>query len=339
MLIAAVFSAFLGFLPPAILVTGGAGYIGSHTCKALKDAGYNPVAFDSLETGIEENVKWGPFIKGDICNPEDLDRAFEEYHPIAVIHLAALRNVGESTRDPSSYYYVNVFGTLNLLRSMKKHEVKHIVFSSSCTVYGNALSESISETTPQAPINPYGASKCMAERMIGDFSKAYGMNWIVLRYFNAAGAGPDYIPNRLDPLLISKACQAVLNPKEPIQIFGADYVTKDGTPIRDYIHVLDLADAHLISLERLLQEPMNLALNLGTGKGASVIEVLQTIEQVTGKKVPMHICPRREGDAVSAVADPSLARKILEFTPTHSNLDEVISSHWEALNRVKSING
>ncbi len=324
------------FAEPVVLVTGGAGYIGSHTCKALKDAGFIPVAFDSLVRGNEENVKWGPLVRGDICNPEDLNHAFEVYQPIAVIHLAALRSVGESNIDPSSYYHVNVTGTLNLLRAMQKYQVRQLVFSSSCTVYGNVPSSTILESMPHTPINPYGASKCMAERMIDDFAKAYKMNWVVLRYFNAAGAGPDYVVNQADPLLISRACYAVLHSDNPLCIFGIDYPTKDGTAIRDYIHVIDLAEAHVISVQRLLEDPLNIALNLGTGKGASVFEILQTVEQVTGKKVPVHISSRRQGDAVCAVADPSLSKKILRFTPSHSSLDEMISSHWKAFNKVLS---
>lgn len=317
-----------------VLVTGGAGYIGSHTCKALSEAGYIPVTFDSLAFGSPDAVKWGPLINGDLLDSEAVNQVFDNFRPCAVLHFAALRNVGESVFDPSSYYANNVAGSINLLNAVIKYDVKHVIFSSSCTVYGNCAYSPISETAPKAPTNPYAMSKWMVENIIEDYADAYPFTYMILRYFNAAGveveAGLKRAPHSCS-FLIPRALLAIIRPSLPIEIFGTDYPTPDGTAIRDYIHVRDLATAHVLALQHLQEGHLSNQINLGTGKGYSVLEILQTIEEVTGKKVPFELRSRREGDVPEAVANADKARTVLGFQPIYSDLRTIIRSEWLSL--------
>lgn len=316
-----------------VLVTGGAGYIGSHTCKALKEAGFIPVVYDSLTRGEANSVKWGSLIIGDLLDVEALERVFAEYKPFAVLHFAAFRNVGESVKDPMSYYTNNVVGSINLLNAMMKHQVKFIIFSSSCTVYGDCTDELISEEKPQAPTNPYAMSKHVVERVIKDCAYAHQLKYMILRYFNAAGIDLDSGLRRSSHsynFLIPQAMLAVLRGNRPLQVFGVDYSTPDGTAIRDYIHVKDLARAHVMALQYLQKGGKSNDLNLGTGKGYSVLDILHAVEKVTGKKVPYQEKPRREGDVPQAVAEVKKAKKVLNFEPHCSDLNSIIESEWSS---------
>lgn len=317
-----------------VLVTGGAGYIGSHTCKALSQSGFIPVTYDSLVKGSEDAVKWGPLVIGDLLDPSTLDQVFTEYKPCAVIHFAGFRNVGESIENPSLYYTNNIVGSIHLLNAMVRHGVKTIIFSSSCTVYGNSEEKQISEAAPKNPLNPYAMSKYVIERAITDYADAYNIQYMILRYFNAAGVEEGlHRCHHSYNFLIPKTLLAILYPQAPLQIFGTDYPTKDGTCIRDYIHVKDLALAHVQSLEHLLKGNSSNALNLGTGIGLSVLEIIQAIEEETGQKVPYECKPRREGDAIEAVANPHKAASILGFYPSYSDLHTIIQSEWDSIKK------
>ncbi|NGX47662.1 MAG: UDP-glucose 4-epimerase [Chlamydiae bacterium] len=320
---------------PVVLVTGGAGYIGSHTCKVLKEAGYLPVAYDSLLYGSKELVRWGPLFEGDLRDKDQLDAVFSKYHPIAVIHCAGLRNIGESISDPFSCYDMNVVGSLNLLNAMKKHQVKKIIFSSSSTVYGETEAAAhLTETLSENPTNPYSNSKAMTERFIRDFSKAYDFEYMVLRYFNAAGVDYSSGLKRLDCsmcFLIPATLLVAKNADKILSVFGSDYPTPDGTAIRDYIHVRDLAQAHRLALEHLLDNRESCILNIGTGFGSSILDVIKMTEEVTGKKIPIQMMPRKEGDLPITIADPSLSQKVLNFTPQYSDLKTIIESEWKSI--------
>ena len=321
-------------LPNVVLVTGGAGYIGSHTCKALKEAGFIPVTYDSLALGSRDSVKWGPLVVGDLLDTKALDEAFETYKPFAVLHFAALRNVGESVKDPSSYYTNNVAGSVNLLNAMQKHQVKSIIFSSSCTVYGNCPVSPIPEDYAKAPTNPYASSKYIVETMIKDFAYAYQFKYMILRYFNAAGIELESGLKRSShscSFLIPRAILAVLNSSDPLQVFGTDYPTPDGTCIRDYIHVKDLARAHVLALQHLVENKESNELNLGTGTGYSVFEILHKIEDVSGKKIPYNLKPRREGDVPEAVAKIGKAQDVLGFKAECSDLETIIQTEWDSM--------
>jgi len=316
-----------------VLVTGGAGYIGSHTCQALKEAGYFPVVYDSLAFGESQAVKWGPLIVGDLLDVNALDQAFTIYKPCAVLHFAALRNVGESVKVPSVYYTNNVMGSINLLNAMHKHGVKNIIFSSSCTVYGDSATQ-ISEENPKAPTNPYARSKYFVESIIQDYAHAYSMHYMILRYFNAAGVATEFgLKRSADScsFLIPKIMLSILQPTQPLQIFGTDYPTPDGTCIRDYIHVKDLAHAHVLSLEHLQAGKPSYALNLGTGNGYSVLEIIQETENLTGKKIAYEFKPRREGDVSQAMAKTDKAKEILGFEAKYSDLQTILKTEWESL--------
>jgi UDP-arabinose 4-epimerase len=325
-----------------VLVTGGAGYIGSHTCKALAAAGYVPVTFDNLESGHRELVKWGPLIEGDLRNPDSIAQAVRESRPIAVLHFAALAYVGDSVREPARYYRNNVLGTLNLLDAMIAHGVKNLVFSSTCATYGNPREMPIREVHPQNPVNPYGASKLMVERILQDYRLAYGMKSTSLRYFNAAGADDAGDSGELhDPEthLIPLAFDALLGKRDRLTVNGDDYDTPDGTCVRDYIHVTDLARAHVDALKYcMLNDDKASVFNLGTGDGYSVREVLRAIETVTGSAVPHLVGPRRAGDPSHLVADASAARAELGWTPHHSSLREIIESAWRWHQRDRRLN-
>jgi UDP-glucose-4-epimerase GalE len=314
---------------PTVLVTGGAGYIGSHACRALTAAGYQPVVYDNLSTGHRGFVA-GPLVTGDLLDGATLARAFAEHNITAVMHFAAASLVGESMTDPQKYYINNVQGTLSLLQAMRNAGCHRIVFSSTGAVYGNADSKELPEDFPCAPINPYGASKWMIERMLADYRSAYGFGAFCLRYFNASGADPAGGIGELrdnETHLIPRAMMA-LQGHVDFAVFGEDYDTPDGTAIRDYIHVTDLAAAHVAALKLLEQGHAGGSFNLGTGSGFSVREILTAIRQETGREVPHTVKPRRSGDPTYLVADPSAARKVLNFVPRHSDLPTVIRTAW-----------
>jgi UDP-arabinose 4-epimerase len=315
----------------AVLVTGGAGYIGSHACKALGQAGYLPVTYDNLVYGHEWAVRWGPLEQGDILDRTRLDEVMNRYNPKAVMHFAAFAYVGESVADPGKYYRNNVMGSLTLLEAMRDHGSRRFVFSSTCATYGIPDSLPILENAPQNPINPYGASKLFVERMLKDFETTHGISSIALRYFNAAGADPDNeIGESHDPEthLIPLVLDAASGRRPDVTIFGTDYPTPDGTCIRDYIHVSDLADAHVKALQALEGGSPPSAYNLGNGRGFSVREVIDAAERVTGLKVPAPIGERRPGDPARLISDASKARRELGWEPKIAELDQIISTAW-----------
>ena len=318
----------------SILVTGGAGYVGSHACKALAGAGYRPVVYDNLSRGHREAVRWGPLVEGDLHDGDRLAAAMRSHQVAAVMHFAAFAYVGESVADPEIYYANNLGGTLALLGAMRKAKVEMIVFSSTCAIYGVPENLPIRETTAKAPLNPYGETKLAIERALHWYAAAYGMRYAALRYFNAAGADPegeigeDHEPEtHLIPLVL----RAALGRGDPIEIYGTDYPTRDGTAIRDYIHVSDLAEAHLRALGHLAAGGDSAALNLGTGRGSSVREVIAAVERIGGRKVPQREVARRPGDPPELVADPALAHSRLGWQPHHSDLDTIIGTAlaWE----------
>jgi UDP-arabinose 4-epimerase len=316
---------------PSILVVGGAGYIGSHICKELRKNGYLPVCYDNLIYGHKQAVKWGPFEKGDILDDKRLKHVFIKYPIEGVIHLAAFAYVGESVTEPSKYYTNNVAGTITLLNAMRNAGVDKIVFSSTCAVYGTPHKIPITEKEPMNPVSPYGASKMMAERIMSDFNRSYGLGYIALRYFNAAGASPDgEIGEMHNPELhlVPLTLDAALGRKELV-VFGNRYATPDGTCIRDYIHVSDLARAHVLSLLHLRKKgSVHLSVNLGTGKGHSVFEIIRAAETITGRKIRYRIASPREGDPSALVADPSQAWSVLQWKAEHTDLNEIIRHAW-----------
>lgn len=318
--------------PKAILVVGGAGYIGSHVCKELAKNDYLPVCYDNLIYGHRDAVKWGPFEYGDIGDTGRLCDVMEEHRPSGVIHLAAFAYVGESVIKPAKYYHNNVAGSLSLLDAMRRTGVHRLVFSSTCATYGIPKTVPITENTPREPVNPYGASKLMVERMMADFHRAYGLDSVALRYFNAAGADPEgEIGERHDPEthLIPLVLDAAMGRRDALTVFGSDYPTPDGTCIRDYIHVTDLARAHVLSLQLMEKNPATcVSMNLGTGKGYSIKEVISIAESVTGKKVPHRFAGRREGDPPALVADPGEALRRLQWKAQYADLGQILSHSW-----------
>jgi len=317
-----------------ILVTGGAGYIGSHTCKELYKNGFTPIVLDNLSTGHAEFVKWGPFVLGDIQDEDHIRGAFEKYEPEAVIHFAASAYVGESVIEPEKYYINNVIGSLNLLRVMREEECNNLVFSSSCATYGLPKTVPITIDHIQKPINPYGTSKLIVEKAICDYIVAYKLKAVILRYFNAAGADLDGdIGERHDPEthLIPNAINAALNSSTNLDIYGTDYDTPDGTCVRDFVHVTDLAKAHVLSLQNMLKPistntPKQHVYNLGSEHGFSVYEIISAIENTLGTKINVKKRPRRAGDPPVLVADSTSARRKLCWVPKHSSLETIISS-------------
>jgi len=310
-----------------VLVAGGAGYVGSHACKAFAEAGWRVVVYDNLSRGWREAVRWGPLVKADILDREALDRALATYRPDVVAHFAALAYVGESVEQPTIYYRVNVAGSLCLLEAMRAAGCRRMIFSSSCATYGLPNRTPIDESHPQAPISPYGWSKLIVERMLADLGASEGFSSIALRYFNAAGAdaageiGERHEPEtHLVPLAIGSALHAT-----PFTIFGEDYPTPDGTAVRDYVHVGDLAAAHLLAAERLLAGHESRAFNLGTGRGASVAEVVDAIERISGRRIERRIGRRRPGDPPGLVASGERAKRELGWRPARS-LDDIIAS-------------
>ncbi|MCZ4279518.1 UDP-glucose 4-epimerase GalE [Kiloniella laminariae] len=314
-----------------VLVTGGAGYVGSHVCKLLHQNGFLPITYDDLSTGHKKAVRWGPFIKGDIADGAKLDEVFEEYQPLAVLHFAAKAYIGESMLMPAEYYRINVAGTLSLLEAMRRARIMKMVFSSSCATYGIPARQPITEEEIQAPINPYGQTKLTVEKMLQDYAVAYQFSSAILRYFNAAGADPDgeigedHDP---EPHLIPNVLKA-LSGGEPLVIHGADYPTTDGTCVRDYIHVNDLATAHVAALRSLLEGEPSFACNLGTGRGISVLEIMTAVEKITGKSVPHSFGPRRPGDPAELVALTAKAHDLLGWKPLHSDLETIIQTAWQ----------
>ena len=314
-----------------VLVTGGAGYIGSHACKALALAGHQPIVYDNLCNGHREAVKWGPLHQGDLNDPRELAAAFATHEPDAVMHFAAFAYVGESMTRPEAYYANNVGGMLCLLEAMRSAEVWRIVFSSSCATYGACQAPLIDENTRQAPISPYGRTKLIGEQMLADYASAHRLGGIALRYFNAAGAdataelGESHDPEtHLIPLVL----QAALGLRASITINGDDFETPDGTCIRDYLHVEDIATAHVLALARL--EPAEFdAYNLGVGRGISVRQIVETVQRVTERPVVAKIGPRRPGDPARLVADPSKAMSQLGWIPTASDIEDIIRSAWK----------
>jgi UDP-glucose 4-epimerase len=315
-----------------ILIVGGAGYIGSHVNKYLCNKGYETIVFDNLSKGHKELVKWGKFIEGDLGNIEEVRKVFKENKIEAVMNFAAFIEVGESVIDPEKYYYNNVVNTLNLLKVMKENNVDKIIFSSTAATFGNPQYVPIDEKHPQSPINPYGMSKLMIENIFKDYEMAYGLKYVVFRYFNACGAdveaeiGEWHEPeSHLIPLVF----QAALGIREDIKIFGTDYETPDGTCIRDYVHVTDLAQVHWLGLERLLNGDCSGFFNLGNGKGFSVREVIESVKRVTGKDFKVTEVERREGDAAVLIAGSERARNVLEWKPEFTDLDEIVRTAWE----------
>jgi UDP-arabinose 4-epimerase len=314
----------------SILVTGGAGYIGSHACKALAAAGYTPVVYDNLGRGFEWAVRWGPLERGDLLDAERLEAAFAAHKPEAVLHFAALAYVGESVAEPALYYRNNVVGTLNLLEAMRAHGVGRIVFSSSCTTYGVPKTLPIGEDAPQSPISPYGASKLMIEQVLRDYGAAYGLRSAAMRYFNAAGADPDgEIGEAHDPEthLIPLALEAAALGR-PLTVNGDDYDTPDGTCVRDYVHVSDLAAAHVLALRALEGGGGLTPYNLGIGAGLSNRQIIDAARRLTGLDIKVKIGPRRPGDPPVLTADPARAKKELGWRPRLSGIDDIIDTAW-----------
>ena len=314
-----------------VLVTGGAGYIGSHACKALAAAGYIPVTFDNVVYGHRSAVRWGPFVYGDILDRSALDAALRAWQPVAVMHFAAFAYVGESVTNPGKYYRNNVVGTLTLLEALRDAGVAQFVFSSTCATYGVPKAVPIAESHPQQPINPYGASKLMIERMLRDFDVAHGLRSISLRYFNAAGADPDGdIGEAHDPEthLIPLVLDAAAGVRPNVTVFGADYPTPDGTCIRDYIHVTDLAQAHVLALEVLQRGASSTAYNLGNGIGFSVRQVIDVAESVTGRQIPVKFGTQRAGDPARLVGDASRIRAELGWQPRYTDLADIVETAW-----------
>lgn len=314
-----------------VLVTGGAGYIGAHACKALARAGFVPVAFDNLSTGWVEAVKWGPFVKGDLMDRASIDAAFKEHRPVAILHFAALSLVGQSMQDPGLYWRANTMGALNLFEAAVAAGVRRVVLSSSCATYGDQDGVLLTEDTPQHPINAYGASKLAVEQMLQNFGQTYGLSHVIFRYFNIAGADPDgevgeaHLPEtHLVPLLLD----AVAGKRPALTLHGTDYPTPDGTCIRDFVHVTDLAEAHVLGLKWLMDGRGDRVFCLGSGRGFSVREVIDASRAVTNREVPVVIGPRRAGDAARLVSSSTRAVEELGWEPRRSTLRQMIGDAW-----------
>jgi UDP-glucose-4-epimerase GalE len=319
-----------------VLVTGGAGYIGAHACKALAAKGYTPVTYDNLVYGHTEAVRWGPLEKGDIGDRKQLEMVMQKYKPSAVLHFAAYAYVGESVENPAKYYRNNVAGTLSLLESMRKCRIDKIIFSSTCATYGMPDRIPIDENHPQNPINPYGRTKLMIEWILRDFAAAYGLKYLLLRYFNAAGADSDAeIGESHNPEthLIPLVLEVALGRRNRLEIYGTDYDTPDGTCIRDYIHVTDLADAHLLALEYLMNGGESNVFNLGNGNGFSVREVIQSAEKITDCNIPYLEIERRPGDPAVLIGSSDKIINALGWRAAHDSLDTIITTAWRWLNK------
>lgn len=324
-----------------ILVTGGAGYIGSHTAKLLAQAGHEPVVLDNLQNGHDWAVRWGPLEQMDLTDRNALRDVFQRYQFEAVIHFAGLIEAGESMREPAKYFRNNVANTLNLLDGMREAGVNAIVFSSTAAVYGNPEQIPIREEHPRRPVNAYGESKLMVERLLEWYGAAYGLAWTALRYFNASGADPDGELGEVhhpETHLIPRTIGASYGDLPELQLFGRDYETPDGTAVRDYIHVTDLAEAHLRALENLLVAKSGGAFNLGTGRGHSVREVIAAVERIGGRRAPLREVARRPGDPAILVADPTRANREFDWKARYSSLDHIVETacRWYASHRAQS---
>jgi UDP-arabinose 4-epimerase len=321
-----------------ILVTGGAGYIGSHTAKAIKKAGFTPVVYDNLSRGHAEAVKFGPLVVGDLHDSAKLAETLAEYKPAACIHFAAFAYVGESVGNPGLYYRNNVLGSLNLIEGLLQGGVNKIVFSSTCATYGQPDVDVISETTPQKPINPYGHSKLMVEQLLKDFDVSHGLKSVALRYFNACGADAEGEIGEMhdpEPHLIPRIIMAAQGRIPHIDVMGTDYPTPDGTAIRDYIHVEDLAQAHVQAMNYLLGGANSDVFNLGTGKGNSVKQVIEAVRRASNRDVPVNFAPRRAGDPAHLVADNSKAKRVLGFDPKYLDIEKSVRTayNWHEKSR------
>lgn len=314
-----------------ILVTGGAGYIGSHTSKALSHQGHSVVVYDNLSTGHRELVRWGDFVYGDILDTQRLRSCIRQHRIEGIIHFAASAYVGESVVDPGKYFRNNVCGTLSILDAMRDEGVPSIVVSGTCAVYGSPDTMPITEDTPTNPINPYGASKLFMERMLADYEKAHGIKWMSLRYFNAAGCDPEGETGEWhepETHLIPRALMVAMGKIPELEIFGDDYPTPDGTCIRDYVHVTDLAEAHVRSINALVRRGQSQAINLGAGKGFSIGQIIAAIEEITGKSVPCRIAGRREGDPSILVSEITKAKTLLDWQAKISILKYIIQTSY-----------
>jgi UDP-glucose-4-epimerase GalE len=312
-----------------VLITGGAGYIGSHTAKALARVGIEPVVYDNLSTGHRWAAKWGPIVEADLCDYQVLKQTLEQYDITAAIHFAAHAYVGDSVREPRKYFQNNVTNSLNLLNALLDAGVHHVAFSSSCAVYGIPNSIPISEDHLKLPVNPYGDSKLFIERALDWYGRAYGLRWAALRYFNAAGADPDgELGEDHDPEthLVPRIIEAAMGKCAVVEMYGVDYPTIDGTCVRDYVHVSDLAEAHVLALRHLLSGNASFAVNLGSGRGTTVREIIAAVESVTGAKVNVKLGPRRPGDPPVLVADPSRAESLLQWRPRLSSLENIVTT-------------
>lgn len=315
-----------------VLIVGGAGYIGSHVNKLLSENGIKTVVFDNLSTGHKRLSCWGEFFKGDLARPADISNCFKKHEIASVMHFAAFTAVGESVCDPAKFYTNNVSNTINLLNVMRAAGVRRLVFSSSAAVYGEPLKVPITESHPLSPVNPYGRTKFMMEQVMRDYSAAYGLKYITLRYFNAAGADPDCRIGEMhnpETHLIPLILDAASGRKKQVNIFGDDYKTPDGTCLRDYVHVSDLANAHLLSLKHLAAGGESIAFNLGIGKGFSVLEVVKAAQKVTGRKIPVEIVPRRAGDPAALIASSAYIRRKLAWVPQYRSIETIIAHAWK----------
>ena len=313
-----------------VLVVGGAGFIGSHTAKLLYKQGFEPIVYDNLSTGHLSSVRWGPFIEGDILDTQSLAETIETYRPAAVIHFAASAYVGESVENPAKYYANNVNGTHSLLEACRRAGADKLIFSSSCAVYGTPDHLPIRECETRRPINPYGRTKLIAEHMLADYSAAYGLHYVALRYFNASGADPEReLGEWHDPEthLIPRALLAASGSIDVLEVYGDDYNTPDGTCIRDYIHVVDLAKGHVAALDYLAANEGLLTVNLGTGRVHSVLELVRAFERASGRKIAWRVAPRRAGDIACYYADATLARDLLGWSAT-LGIDRICSDSW-----------
>jgi UDP-arabinose 4-epimerase len=320
----------------AVLVTGGAGYVGSHTAKVLARAGYRVVVYDNLSRGYREAVRWGPFEEGDLHDTQRVQEVLRRHQIGAVLHFAALAYVGESMQQPELYFHNNVVGTLSLLNAMRAAEVRKLVFSSTCAVYGTPQTVPIEESNPKAPENPYGESKLVVEQALGWEGACHGLQWVALRYFNAAGCdadgeiGEDHSP---ETHLIPSLLEAALGRRPACPIFGDDYPTPDGTCIRDYVHVTDLGAAHVLALNYLEQGGASTQVNLGTGHGYSVKQILAAAEQAAGRPIPIVQQPRRPGDPPKLVAAAGKAQTMLGWKPEHSSIENILATAWRWASR------
>jgi UDP-glucose-4-epimerase GalE len=315
-----------------VLVVGGAGYIGSHTCKALKQRGFRPVVLDNLSTGHRWAVKWGPLVVGDLINSHDIFKVLDEYKPIAVMHFAACAYVGESVQHPDKYYRNNVVTALNLIDAVVERDIASFVFSSSCATYGIPKKMPITEQTPQNPVNPYGRTKLFVEQILSDYDHAYGLKSACLRYFNAAGADLDGELGEChdpEPHLIPRVLSAAAGSLSHVEIYGDDYNTPDGTCIRDFVHVWDLARAHCLALDYLLNNNRSLQVNLGGEKGYSVHEVIALAERISGKRISARVMARRKGDPPLLVASAKRAHHLLGWHKKNTSLDCCIETAWK----------